>query len=155
MSPTPATTEKAYVLLRLGERQFAVAAESVEELASAGRLERIPHTTPQIEGVILRRKRVMAVRDVARTLTGRSLPLHRFYLVVRQEYGPANEAEAIPVTGDCELLTGVVAMPRGIHDPEYVAGWIDHSDELVLVLDLSKISSESPRAPVQPVEQPS
>lgn len=138
--------EKAYVLLRLGERQFAVPAEQVEELAAAGRLEKIPHTTPQIEGVIVRRKRVLAVRDVARMLTGRSLPLHRFYLVVRQQYGAAAESEAIPVTGDCELLTGIVATPRGDHEPQYVAGWIDLAGEQVLVLDVSRLNPETPEA---------
>ena len=118
-------------------------AESVEELAAAGRLEKVPHTTPQIEGVIVRRKRVLAVRDVARKLTGRALPMHRFYLVVRQRYGAAMESEAIPVTGDCALLTGVVALPRGEKEPEYVAGWIDLAGEQILVLDLSKIASDT------------
>ena len=144
MTAAAEATEKAYVLLRLGERQFAVPADSVEELAAAGRLERIPHTTPQVEGVIVRRKRVLAVRDVARILTGRSLPLHRFYLVVRQRYGDATESEAIPVTGDCELLTGMVAIPRGEHEPEYVAGWIDLSGEQVLVLNYAKLVAGTP-----------
>jgi len=152
MSGPVATAEKAYVLLRLGERQFAVPAELVEELAAAGRLERIPHTTPQVEGVIVRRKRVLAVRDVARMLTGRALPLHRFYLVVRQPYGDATESEAIPVTGDCELLTGMVALPRGERDPDYVAGWIDLSSEQVLVLDLTKLIAEAPGAPAETAE---
>lgn len=153
MSTAAETAEKAYVLLRLGERQFAVPADSVEELAAAGRLERIPHSTPDIEGVIVRRKRVLAVRDVARMLTGRSLPLHRFYLVVRQKYGEAVESEAIPVTGDCELLTGIVAIPRGEHDPEYVSGWIDLSGEQVLVLDYSRIAAGSTHAAQGEVEQ--
>jgi chemotaxis signal transduction protein len=153
MNPAAQTAEKAYVLMRLGERQFAVPAEEVEELAAAGRLEKIPHTTPQIEGVIVRRKRVLAVRDVARRLTGRSLPLHRFYLVVRQRYGQATESEAIPVTGDCELLTGLTALPRGEHEPEYVAGWIDLAGEQVLVLDLSKLAAPAPGAAAETVEK--
>ncbi len=144
MSGALEATEKAYVLLRLGERQFAVPAEQVEELAAAGQLEKIPHTTPQLEGVILRRKRVLAVRDVARQLTGRSLPLHRFYLVVKQQYGAVTESEAIPVTGDCELLTGVVALPRGEHEPEYAAGWIELGGEQILVLDISKLVADEP-----------
>ena len=144
MNTAQESTEKAYVLLRLGERQFAVPAECVEELAAAGQLERIPHTTPQIEGVIVRRKRVLAVRDIARTLTGRGLPVHRFYLVVRQRYGAATESEAIPVTGDCELLNGIVAQPRGEHEPDYVAGWVDLAGEQVLVLDLAKLGTDVP-----------
>jgi len=146
MNAQTEATEQAYVVLRLGERQFAVPADSVEELAAAGQLERIPHTTPQIEGVIVRRKRVLAVRDVARMLTGRALPLHRFYLVVRRNYGAATESEAIPVTGDCELLTGVVALPRGEQEPEYAAGWIDVAGEQILVLDISKLGNEAPEA---------
>ena len=54
------------------------------------------------------------------------------------------ESEAIPVTGDCELLTGVVALPRGEHEPEYAAGWIELGGEQILVLDTSKLVGDEP-----------
>ena len=136
--------DAAYVLLRMGEHRFAVAADGVEELAGASRLEKFPHTTPNVEGVIVRRKRVLAVRDVASLLTGRALTLHRFYLIVRRRYGSAVELEAIPVSGDCELLSGVIPMPRSEDAPEYVTGSIELAGEQIPLLDLEKLAAAVP-----------
>lgn len=136
--------EAAFVLLRLGEQRFAVRAESVEELAGSSRFQKFPHKTPLVEGVIVRRKRLIAVRDVASVLTGRPVASHRFYLIVRQRYGTVNEPEAIPVTGDCELLSGVIPMPRGEHQPEYFAGIIDLAGEQIPLLDLEKLAAAPP-----------
>jgi len=138
--------EAAYVLLRLGERRFAVPAETVEELTGASQLHKLPHTTPLVEGVIVRRKRVVPVRDIATQLTGRALRMHRFYLVVRRRYGAVEEPEAIPVTGDCELLSGVIAFPRGDQQPEYIAGNLELSGEQVPLLDLEKLVAAAPQA---------
>jgi len=144
MTQFTTSPEAAYVLLRLGQKRFAVRAESVEELAGSSRFQKFPHTTPMVEGVIVRRKRVIPVRDVASLLTGQPLAFHRFYLVVRQRYGTVEESEAIPVTGDCELLGGVIPMPRGAEQPEYIAGTIDLAGEQVPVLDLEKIATAAP-----------
>jgi len=142
VSVNAASPESAYVLLRLGERRFAVPAEQVEELAGASRFQKLPHTTRQVEGVIVRRKRVFAVRDVASLLIGHALPMHRFYLIVRRRYGAMEEAEAIPVTGDCELLSGVIPLPcMGEGQPEYFAGTIDLAEEQIPLLDLEKLAA--------------
>ena len=53
------------VLLRLGERRFALAAEQVAELVAPSRIFRFAHRTSEIDGVILRRGRVVAVCDLA------------------------------------------------------------------------------------------
>ncbi|HXZ19864.1 MAG TPA: chemotaxis protein CheW [Candidatus Acidoferrales bacterium] len=136
--------EATYVLLRLGPAQrdrYALPADCVEELASASRLEKFPHTTPGLEGVIVRRKRVLAVRDVAKLLTGRALLVHRFYLIVRRRYGTSAELEAIPVSGDCELIGGVIPMPRSNDAPEYFAGCIDLAGEQIPLLDIEKLAA--------------
>jgi chemotaxis signal transduction protein len=138
--------DATYVLLRMGEHRFAVPADGVEELGGGSRLAKFPHTTPHVEGVIVRRKRVLAVRDVASLLTGRALPLHRFYLIVRRRYGAAVELEAIPVSGDCELVSGVIPMPRGENAPEYIAGSIDLAGEHFPLLDLEKLAAAAPQA---------
>ncbi|HVN10234.1 MAG TPA: chemotaxis protein CheW [Patescibacteria group bacterium] len=143
-------TESNYVLLRLGpagRERFALPADDVEELAGASRLQKFPHTTNRIDGVIVRRKRVLAVRDVASVLTGRPLSFHRFYLIVRRRYGAVTELEAIPVSGDCELLSGVIPMPRGESEPEYFAGIIDLAGEQVPLLDLEKLAAASSASP--------
>lgn len=137
--------EANYVLLRLGDRRFALPADRVEELASASRLQKFPHRTAGLDGVIVRRKRVLAVRDVASLLTGRALLLHRFYLIVRCRYGTAVELEAIPVSGDCELLPGAVAIPRSDDAPEYVAGSIDLGGLQIPLLDLEKLAAAMPQ----------
>ncbi len=147
MSPMSELPETNYVLLRLGaarQDRFALPADAVEELASASRLDKFPHTTPGLEGVIVRRKRVLAVRDVARVLTGRALLVHRFYLIVRRRYGTAAELEAIPVSGDCELIGGVIPIPRTDDAPEYFAGSIDLAGEKIPLLDLEKLAAAAP-----------
>jgi chemotaxis signal transduction protein len=146
MTPSTESPETAYVLLRLGERRFAVRADSVEELAGSSRFQKFPHTTPLVEGVIVRRKRLIAVRDVASVLTGRAVASHRFYLIVRQRYGNVEEPEAIPVTGDCELLSGVIPIPPGEDQPAYFAGTIDLAGEQVPLLDLEKLAAAAPPA---------
>jgi chemotaxis signal transduction protein len=140
------TPESAYVVLRLGERRFAVPAQAVEELTGASQLHKFPHTTPLVEGVIVRRKRVVPVRDVAGLLTGRALRVHRFYLIVRRRYGAAEELEAIPVTGDCELLNSMVALPRSEQQAEYIAGNIELAGEQVPLLDLEKLVAATAQA---------
>jgi len=140
-------SEANYVLLRLGpaaKDRFALPADDVEELAGASRLQKFPHTTKQVDGVIVRRKRVVAVRDISGLLTGRALAFHRFYLIVRRRYGSAVELEAIPVSGDCELLSGVIPIPGGEEAPEYFAGIIDLAGEQVPLLDLEKLASAAP-----------
>ena len=140
-------SEANYVLLRLGpaaKDRFALPADDVEELAGASRLQKFPHTTKQVDGVIVRRKRVVAVRDVASVLTGRALAFHRFYLIVRRHYGSSVELEAIPVSGDCELLGGVIPIPRADEGPDYFAGFIDLAGEQVPLLDLEKLAAAAP-----------
>jgi chemotaxis signal transduction protein len=68
---------QSFVLLRLGERRFAVAANQIAELVAPSRVFRFPHKTPKIEGVILRRGRIVPVCDVAEALVGKKLTTRR------------------------------------------------------------------------------
>jgi len=149
MSAFNELAEATYVLLRLGERRFALPTDRVEELTSASRMDKFPHRTPGVEGVIVRRKRVLAVRDVASLLIGRALLVHRFYLIVRRRYGAGVELEAIPVSGDCELMSGMIPMPRGEDAPEYFAGSIDLAGNQIPLLDLELLAAATshPAAP--------
>src|SRR4029077_17905615 len=45
------------------------------------------------------------VYDVASILLGRSSSVHRFYLIARRNFPGGPEASAIPVIGECELVT--------------------------------------------------
>ena len=51
---------QSFVLLRLGERRFAVRAGQIAELVAPSRIFKFPHRTAQIEGVILRRLDMLA-----------------------------------------------------------------------------------------------
>ncbi|PYT55751.1 MAG: hypothetical protein DMG43_02170 [Acidobacteria bacterium] len=78
---------QSFVLLRLGERRFAVSARQIAELVAPSRVFRFPHHTPKIEGVILRRGRIVPVCDVSEALTGKRLTSRRFYLIAVRRYG--------------------------------------------------------------------
>ncbi len=129
---------QSYVLLRLGDRRFAVAAERVAELVPPSRVFRFPHRTPQVEGVILRRGRIVPVCDVAEGLTGKRLTSRRFYLLALRRYATGMESVALPVTGDCELIAAEMTPASGDH-PEHVQGWISHDGEVIEVLELDHL----------------
>jgi chemotaxis signal transduction protein len=93
MSPQTQTDSESFVLLRLAERRFAVAAGDIAELVAPSRIFRFPHHTKEIEGVILRRGRIVPVCDVAARLIGKSLLSRRFYLIAQRRY--TNGAEAL------------------------------------------------------------
>jgi chemotaxis signal transduction protein len=139
MSPSTELASQAFVLLRLGERRFAVAATQVAELVAPSRIFRFPNRTPRLEGVILRRGRIIPVCDVAESLLGRSLASRRFYLIAVRRYRNQNEWVALPVSGDCELIAAEMI---GVSetDAPHVAGWISHGGEVIEVLNLDALT---------------
>jgi len=126
------------VLLRLGERRFALAAEQVAELAAPSRVFRFAHRTAEIDGVILRRGRVVPVCDVAERLTGKRLTSRRFYLIAARRQDQMMDWMAIPVSGQCELIQTDLT-PAGPGDSPHVAGWLSHAGEVIEVLNLSAL----------------
>ena len=130
------------VLLRLGERRFALAAEQVAELAAPSRVYRFAHRTPEIDGVILRRGRVVPVCDIAETLTGKRLTQRRFYLIATRKQGGTSDWIALPVSGECELIQADL-IPAGSSDSPHVAGWLSHDGEVIEVLNLRALTPGS------------
>ena len=126
------------VLLRLGERRFALAAEQVAELAAPSRVFRFAHRTPELDGVILRRGRVVPVCDVAERLTGKRLISRRFYLIAARKHGHSMDWIAIPVSGQCELIQADLT-PASPSDSPHVAGWLSHGGEVIEVLNLAAL----------------
>ena len=136
-------TRKSWVLLHVGNRRFALPAESVIELAPPVRLHNFPHTAKRIAGVIVRRGRIVPVYDVSPVLCGRESSVHRFYLIAERTFGPGNEtseASAIPVNGECELATSEMQPPQE-NAPPYFAGVLAIENENIDVLDLQKLVS--------------
>lgn len=136
----PAELElKSFVLLRLGDRRFAVAANEIAELVPPSRVFRFPHHTTEIEGVILRRGRIVPVCDVSESLVGKRLASRRFYLIALRRYGATTEWVALPVTGECELINAE-QMAASESDQPHVAGWLSHDGDVIEVLNLGALT---------------
>jgi len=133
------TDLQSFVLLRLGDRRFAVTATQIAELVAPSRVFRFPHHTSEVEGVILRRGRIVPVCDVAEKLIGNSLKSRRFYLIVQRRYGSQTEWVALPVTGDCELINTEMTLPSDTDAP-HVAGWLSHAGDVIEVLNLAALT---------------
>jgi len=141
---------QSFVLLRLGDRRFALNAKHIAELVAPSRIFRFPHRTPKVEGVILRRGRIIPVCDVGDILIGKGILSRRFYLLAVRDYGFQKEWVAIPVTGECELITADVT-PAGEHDAPHVAGWLSHNGEVIEVLNMDALT---PGPAAVPARQP-
>ena len=147
---------ESFVLLRLGERRFAVRARQIVELIAPSRVFRFPHNTAAVEGAILRRGRIIPVCDISEQLVGKKLSVRRFYLIATRLFGVRKEPVALPVSGDCELIT-VDMTPRSESDSAHVAGWLSHGGDVIEVLDLEALTPGIPAvratsAALQPVE---
>jgi chemotaxis signal transduction protein len=150
MSATPQPASRSFVLLTIGDRRFALPSESVSELVVPGSLQTFPHTTPLLTGVLVRRGRIVPVCDLAPVLVGPGAPPRRFYLIARRRFGAQSEWNAIPVTGNCELMSAEMSPP-----PEgaaaYVSGCLPVNGENVDVLDIERVvAAYAAPAPVTP-----
>lgn len=128
----------SFVLLQLADQRFALPAGLVAELAPPVRLHSFPHTSPLLSGVIVRRGRILPVYDAARALSGKASLAHRFYLVARRHFGEASEMSAIPVDGECELVTSDLRAPAA-GAPPYISGEITAAGEAVGVLNIEAL----------------
>lgn len=130
---------QSFVLLRLGERRFALAASLVAELVAPSRIFRFPHKSPALEGIILRRGRMIPVCDIAERLTGRRLTARRFFLLATRKFGAQLDWIAIPVSGECELINADM-MEASSNDSPHVDGWLSHRGEVIEVLRLAVLT---------------
>jgi chemotaxis signal transduction protein len=143
---------QSFVLLRLGERRFAVSAGQIVELVAPSRIFRFPHHTPKIEGVILRRGRIVPVCDVAEPLLGKRLTSRRLYLIAVRHYGAKTEWVALPVTGECELIHAEL-MAAGASDEPHVGGWLSYAGDVIEVLNLDALTPGPDEIAMEPVLQ--
>jgi chemotaxis signal transduction protein len=138
MNATDNTNAKSYVLVQIGDRRFAMSAATVSELAPPVRLHHFPQSSPLVAGVIVRRGRIVPVYDVSRILAGKNSPAHRFYLVAARDFGSVSEPGAIPVDGECELVTAPTQNPDPA-SPKYISGTLTIGEENIQVLDLNAL----------------
>ena len=146
MSGSDNTDAKSFVLVQIGDRRFAMSAATVSELAPPVRLHQFPQTSPLVAGVIVRRGRIVPVYDVSRILAGKNSPAHRFYLVASREFGSFSEPSAIPVDGECELVTAPI-QPSEANSPNYISGRLTIGEENIEVLDLNALVTSAAAEP--------
>src|SRR5258708_33081032 len=101
----------AFVILHVGTRRVALPRDCVAEMIASPLLFSFPHTTPVIAGVALRRGRIVPVLDLGPGLLGAPSPTARFFLVVERRISSHSERCAIPVQGECELVSGITLAP--------------------------------------------
>jgi chemotaxis signal transduction protein len=133
-----AEADKSYVLFPLGERRFALPAETVTELARPDNVQTFPHRTPLLTGVLVRRGRIVPVCDVAQVLVGAGAPPRKFYLIANCKIGKRQELTAVPVTGECELASAA-RVPLTGKEPHYISGLLAFGDERVAIVSLEKM----------------
>jgi chemotaxis signal transduction protein len=129
---------QTFVLLQIGERKFAVPSQRIAELVPLAHVHHFPHQTERVEGVLLRRGRLVPVCDVSEELIGQRLLARRFYLFTLRHFLAGMEPVAIPVTGECELINAEM-MPAGADHPPHVQGWISNAGNVIEVLDLDHL----------------
>lgn len=142
MSVAVETPAKSFVLLPLGKRRVAFAAESVIELTALERLQSFPHRTPWISGVLVRRNRLVPVCDISELFGEKAFSANRFYLIAEWQERGVRDWCAIPVAGECEL-----ASAESLRAPDsdasarfpFVIGWIPVNGEEIEVVDLTKL----------------
>jgi chemotaxis signal transduction protein len=146
---------RSCVLLRLGERRFALPADQVAELAAPSRIFRFAQKTPEIDGVILRRGRVVPVCDIAEKLIGKKLVQRRFYLIATRRHGNTLDWIALPVSGECELIQADWT-PAGPLDSPHVAAWLSHNGEVIEVINLHALTpgADASASRIPPVPMP-
>jgi chemotaxis signal transduction protein len=139
MSPAAAEIQlKSFVLVPIGNRKMAFPVESVIELVASSREQRIPHRTPWLSGVIVRRGRVVPVCDVRRLLGEEASVPGSFHLIVESQAKGTRDWYAIPVVGECRLASAETTLPAQ-DCAEHVAGILPVGDERVEILDLGKL----------------
>lgn len=145
MSVVVETPAKSFVLLPLGKRRVAFAADSVIELTAPGRLQKFPHRTPWISGVLVRRNRVVPVCDISESFGEETLSANRFYLIAEWQERGIRDWCAIPIAGECELASSESLQPvdgETVSRFPFVIGSIPVNGEQIEVVDLANLIQE-------------
>jgi hypothetical protein len=91
----------------------------------------------------VRRGRIVPVYDVASILLGRSSSVHRFYLIARRNFPDGSESSAIPVSGECELVTAELQEVSDDTRP-HISGRLLVDSEPIEVLNFDALLTSDP-----------
>src|SRR5262249_33465924 len=96
--------------------------------------------------------RIIPVCDVSERLVGRKLTSRRFYLIAKRVYNNRIEWMALPVTGECELITSDMT-PASDSDSPHVKGWLSHGGDVIEVLSLVARTPSPAETPAQKAQR--
>ena len=137
MKAEPLEQIPSFVVAQIGSRKIALQSSGIAELILSPQLHTFPHTTSLIVGVVLRRGRVLPVLDMGLGLLGVPSADAKFYLVIERHVENFPDRYAIPVDGECELITGIMFPPSD--DNEFAIGRLDLAGEVIDVIDFEKV----------------
>ena len=130
----------SFVVFSLDGSLFALSAAEVVEVSKAGEVQTFPHTSAQLEGVLLHRGAILPVWDLAGTLGVTVAVPKKFCLLARHNFVAA-EPTAIPVSSEGQMLRSEM-LPPVTGAPAHVRGLLDIGERQVEVLDLEQLQSE-------------
>ena len=139
----------SFVVAQIGSRRIAIQSSGIAELILSPQLHTFPHTTSLIVGVVLRRGRVLPVMDMGLGLLGVPSTTAKFYLVIERHAGNVADRYAIPVDGECELVSGIMFPPQDQH--EFAIGSLDLAGDVIDVIDFEKAIARSLAAPSEQI----
>ncbi len=128
----------SFVVFPLCGRRFALPATDVVELSRTGSVHLIPHDTPSLVGILVRRGQVLPVWDLAPALLGTEEPTLKYCLITKRNFA-GEEWTAIPVSGECQMLRSELLPPpegAGAH----VCGALQLDGETIEVIDLAEVA---------------
>jgi len=137
---TQTSVRDSFVVFPLGARRFGLPTADVVELSRTGLVQKFPHTTTGILGILMRRGEILPVWNVAETLLGPGKPELKYWLVTRCNFASeaGQELTAIPVSGECQMLRSeMLPAPEG--SAAHVRGVLLLDDQSIEVLDLTRL----------------
>ena len=141
MIAEPIEQVPSFVVAQIGSRRIALPSAGIAELILSPLLHTFPHTTPLVVGVVLRRGRVLPVIDMGLSLLGVPSTFAKFYLVIERHVANIPDRYAIPVDGECELVTGIMFPPKD--QDGFAMGCLDLAGDVLEVIDLEKAIAHS------------
>ena len=137
MNAEPLEQIPSFVVAQIGSRRIALQSASIAELILSPLLHTFPHTTSLIVGVVLRRGRVLPVLDMSLGLLGVPSAAAKFYLVIERHVANVPDRYAIPVDGECELVSGIMFPPT--NQDGFAIGTLDLAGGAIDVIDFEKV----------------
>jgi chemotaxis signal transduction protein len=144
---------RRFVTFALGGSRFALDSSQVKEVVMPSRVYAFPHTTPSLEGVLVRRGTAIPVCDPAGAF-GEGGP-RSLYLIAQCSYAGAAHVVAFPVSGACELVQGepcesTEELPAGgiTGGITFVSGLLRTAGGMLPLLDMDRVVAHCMELPL-------